>query len=59
MESKLKLIAELARFSGDDLFPEVSSEEELSLDELELVSAAGTTPNMPSFDEFMKKMKQQ
>lgn len=57
MESKLKMVAELMRFSGDDYFPDVTASDELSLEELEMVSAAAARPEVPDFNEFLKKVK--
>lgn len=59
MESKLELIADLMRFSGEDYFPEVSAQDdELSLDTLELVSAAGAQGvKAPDYETFRKRLE--
>ena len=59
MESKLELIADLMRFSGEDYVPEVSAQDdELSLDTLELVSAAGAQGvKAPDYAEFRKRLE--
>lgn len=56
-EEYLSLVADLARFSGDDV-PVSNEDDALSVEQLELIAAAGNPKAFqPDYEAFLRKIK--